>query len=113
MTIRTATRDDLPFLEEMLFEAFFWNPTPPRPPADEFLARPEIQALLAGWGRPGDRAVIAQQGETPIGAAWYRFWTEEDHTYGFVDAETPELGIGMYASHRSRGVGRALMRFDI
>ena len=110
MTIRTATRDDLPFLEEMLFEAFFWNPTTPRPPADEFLARPEIQALLAGWGCPGDRAVIAQQGETPIGAAWYRFWSDEDYTYGFVDVETPELGIGVHASHRSRGVGRALMR---
>ena len=110
MTIRTATWDELPFLEEMQFEAFFWNPNTPRPLADEFLARPEIQRLLAGWGRPGDRAVIAQEDETPIGAAWYRFWTDEDHTYGFVDAETPELGIGVHASHRSRGVGRALMR---
>ncbi len=110
MTIRTATWDELPFLEEMQFEAFFWNPNTPPPLADEFLARPEIQRLLAGWGRPGDRAVIAQEDETPIGAAWYRFWTDEDHTYGFVDAETPELGIGVHASHRSKGVGRALMR---
>jgi ribosomal protein S18 acetylase RimI-like enzyme len=109
MGIRSATRDDVSFLEEMLFEAFFWNPTEPRPPAAEFLARPEIQRLVGGWGRSGDRAVVAEERETPIGAAWYRFWTEEDHSYGFVDAETPELGIGLHASHRSTGVGRALM----
>ena len=110
MTIRTATSDDLPFLEAMQFEAFFWSLSTPRPPAGEFLARPEIQKFLAGWGRPGDRAVIAQEGTASIGAAWYRLWTDEDHSYGFVDAETPELGIGVEASHRSRGVGRALLR---
>ena len=110
MTIRPATPDDLPFLEAMEFEAFFWNPTTPRPPADEFLSKPEIQRLLAGWGRAGDRAVIAQEGQTPIGAAWYRLWTDADHSYGFVDAETPELGIGVDARHRSKGVGRALLR---
>lgn len=110
MTLRPATPDDLPFLEAMEFEAFFWNPDTPRPPAADFLSKPEIHRLLAGWGRAGDRAVVAQEGEMPIGAAWYRRWTDEDHSYGFVDAETPELGIGVAASHRSKGVGRALLR---
>lgn len=110
MTLRPATPDDVPLLEAMQFEAFFWNPTTPRPPADAFLARPEFHRLLAGWGRPGDYAVVAEQGETPIGAAWYRLWTDDDHSYGFVDAETPELGIGVRAGYRSKGVGRALMR---
>ena len=59
MTIRPATPDDLPFVKAMQFETFFWNPNTPRPPADAFLAKPEIQRILAGWGRPGDRAVIA------------------------------------------------------
>ena len=93
-------RDDIPFLEEMQFEVFFWNPNTPRPPADEFLARSEIQKLVAGWGRPGNHAVVAQEGETPIGAAWYRFRTEEDHTYGLVDADTPEAGRSCVRSSR-------------
>jgi GNAT superfamily N-acetyltransferase len=87
----------------------FWDPALPRPPADESLARPDVRRLLGGWGRVGDRAVIAEEGETPVGAAWYRSWTESDHTYGFVDAETPELGIAVQPSHRSRGVGRPLI----
>ncbi|MCZ6820435.1 MAG: GNAT family N-acetyltransferase [Calditrichaeota bacterium] len=42
------------------------------------------------------------------GSAWYRLWTHAEHSYGCVDSETPELGVGVCASHRSKGVGRAL-----
>lgn len=110
MKIRKGTKKDLPFLKEMLFEAFFWNPDLERPGYQEFLQHPEFGKLLSKWGRPGDRAVIAEDNEKPIGVAWYRFWTDENHSYGFVDSDTPELGIGVDASFRSRGVGRALLR---
>src|SRR5262245_11471038 len=108
MTILPATRSSLPFLKAMLFEAFFWDPAVPRPPVEEFLSEPEPRKLLASWGRPGDRALIAWEGGHPTGAAWYRSWTEENHSYGFVDAATPEIGIGVQAKHRSKGIGRAL-----
>ena len=110
MNIRPGNVDDLPFLEQMLFEAFFWNPSTPRFPMDDFLANPQFQKYLLDWGRLGDKAVIAEEGGQPIGAAWYRFWTEKDQTYGFVNAETPELGMAVHANHRSKGVGRALLR---
>ena len=70
----------------------------------------QFRKVLEDWGRPGDKALIAEEGETPIGAVWQRLWTEEDHSHGFVDGETPELGIAVRASHRSKGVGRALLR---
>ena len=54
--------------------------------------------------------MVAEQDSAPVGAAWYRFGTDDDHSYGFVDSATPELGIGVLASHRSKGVGRALLR---
>jgi hypothetical protein len=106
MKIRPGTYEGLPFLEQMLFEAFFWNPSQTRPELQEFMQHPEFRKLLSDWGRAGDKAVIAEEGETPIGAAWYRLWTGENHSYGFVDAETPELGMAMRASHRSKGVGQ-------
>jgi ribosomal protein S18 acetylase RimI-like enzyme len=110
MKIRDANADDLPFLEEMLFEAFFWNPDATRPSMQEFLEKDPFRSLLANWGRAGDCALIAVQDGLAVGAAWYRFWTDEVHSYGFVDADIPELGMGVRFGYRSRGVGRALLR---
>jgi ribosomal protein S18 acetylase RimI-like enzyme len=108
--MRQASADDLPFLQQMLFKAFLWNPDEARLEVGEFLRSTEFVKLLAGWGRPGDRGLIAEVGGIPVGAAWYRLWTETNHSYGFVDAATPELSIAVENSHRSMGVGRALMR---
>jgi ribosomal protein S18 acetylase RimI-like enzyme len=109
--IRSSDVLDLPFLEEMLFEAFFWKEGVARPRLSDFRQRPEFAMLFAGWGRPGDRALIAstEQGAAR-GAAWFRLWTPELHSYGFVRSEVPELGIGVVAAHRSKGIGRALLR---
>ncbi len=110
MKIRASTQKDLPFLEQMLFEAFFWNPNQARSEFQEFMQHSEFRKLLSDWGRARDKAVIAAEGETPIGAAWYRFWSEENYSYGFVDSETPELGMAVHANHRGKGAGRALLR---
>jgi ribosomal protein S18 acetylase RimI-like enzyme len=107
--IRRAEAASLPFLERMLFEAFFWDPEAARPAFDAFRSDPEFAKLLAGWGRRGDCAVIAEDRGEPIGAAWYRLWTPELHSYGFVDAETPELAIGIAPAHRSKRIGRSLL----
>lgn len=101
---------DQAFLEEMLLEAFFWNPGWVRPTLAEFRQHPEFTKLLADWGRPGDRGVVAEEQRRRIGAAWFRVWTPDVHSYGFVDARTPELGIAVASAYRSKGVGRILLR---
>src|SRR5262249_60412778 len=107
--LRPGTATDLPFLEEMLQEAFFWDPAAPRLCADEARRLPEFEKLPAGWRRPGDRALIAVDAADRIGAAWFRSWTPEPPSYGFVDASTPELAIAVAPAHRSRGIGRSLL----
>jgi ribosomal protein S18 acetylase RimI-like enzyme len=109
MEICRAGAESLTFLERMLFEAFFWAPRAERPAFAAFRSDPEFVKLLAGWGRRGDLAVLAEDGGTPIGAAWYRLWTPELHSYGFVDAATPELAIGVAPEHRSKRAGRRLL----
>jgi len=109
MKTRKGTIKDLSFLKEMLFEAFFWDPDMNRPDFDDFFQHPEFKKFLSGWGRSGDMAVIGEIDDKPVGAAWYRFWTEENHSYGFVDSETPELGIAVKNNFRSQGIGRALL----
>ena len=110
ITIRPGQIDDLYFLDQMLFEAFFWNPNNSRPKFSEFLNNPDFQKYLQDWGREGDTAVIAEAKGKPVGAAWYRFWSSDNHPHGFIDPTTPELGIAVGIGYRSRGVGRKLLQ---
>jgi ribosomal protein S18 acetylase RimI-like enzyme len=95
----------------MLYEAVCWRPNQQHPPIEEILAIPVLAKLLEGWGREGDTAVIAElEDGSPVGAAWYRFWTPENHSYGFVYTNTPELGIAVRKEARQRGIGTALLK---
>jgi GNAT superfamily N-acetyltransferase len=92
----------------MLGEAAVWRPDKPTPTADQVLADPRYSMYLAGWPRPGDYGLVAEQ-DAPIGAAWYRTYTEASHGYGFVAEDVPELSIAVIASRRHEGIGRRLL----
>jgi len=92
----------------MLVAAFFWRPDGPAGDVESVLARPEVAHYVTGWAKPGDLGVVAEDG-LPVGAAWLRLLPEDDRGYGFVDTETPELGIGVVATHRGRGIGSLLL----
>ena len=92
----------------MLGEAAVWRPDKPTPTADEVLADPRYALYLAGWPRQGDYGLVAEQ-DGPVGAAWYRTFTEASHGYGFVAEDVPELAIAVIASRRHEGIGRRLL----
>jgi ribosomal protein S18 acetylase RimI-like enzyme len=109
--LRRAGPHDLAFLRQMLYEAAYWRPGAERPALEEGLARVDLAKLLAGFGtRPGDTAIVAESPSGPVGAAWLRHWSDADHSYGFVAAAVPELGIGVRAEARRRGIGEMLLR---
>ena len=109
-SIRPANPDDIPFLREMLFEAAYWRPDQMRPPFEEGLSRPDLSDLLKDWGRAGDTGLIAvtEDGES-VGAAWYRFWWDGKHSYGYISSEIPELAIAVKAAFRRMGVGHQIV----
>ena len=105
---RPAGAEDVTFLATMLGEAAVWRPDKPTPSADEVLADPRYAMYLAGWPRPGDYGLVAEQDE-PLGAAWYRTYTEANHGHGFVAEDVPELSIAVVVSRRHEGIGRRLL----
>jgi ribosomal protein S18 acetylase RimI-like enzyme len=105
---RTAEVEDFAFLASMLGEAAVWRPDKLTPSGDQVLANPRYAMYLDGWPRHGDYGLIAEQ-DGPIGAAWYRNYTEVTRGHGFVADEVPELSIAVIASRRHEGIGRLLL----
>lgn len=89
--------------------AAFWRPDGPSGSVAEVRREPELAHYVAGWPRPGELGVIAEDGCQPVGAAWLRLMPESDPGYGFVDTATPELSMGVRPGWRGRGVGSELL----
>ena len=109
MEIRDLRGDETAFLRDMLFAALDWKPGRRLPPKFVVLRIPQAAIFHRGWGRPGDTALVAEEGGARLGLAWYRFFTDAEHGEGFVDEATPELAIAVVDGHRGRGVGTALL----
>jgi ribosomal protein S18 acetylase RimI-like enzyme len=105
---RPARTEDFTFLATMLGEAAVWRPDRPTPNAEQVMADPRYAMYLEGWPRHGDVALVAEH-DGPVGAAWYRTYTESDHGHGFVAEDVPELSIAVIASRRHEGIGRRLL----
>jgi GNAT superfamily N-acetyltransferase/DNA-binding transcriptional ArsR family regulator len=102
-----GTDRDLPVYKRILREAVSWRPGMRLPL--EIVDHPELARFHRGWGRPGDLAVVARAGETVVGGAFCRLFTEADHGDGFVDEQTPEIAIAVWEEHRGCGLGGRLL----
>jgi GNAT superfamily N-acetyltransferase len=107
--IRDASPDDLPFLREMLYTAALWRPDGDRPPLEFALAHPQLVIYHQGWGRSGDTGLVAEVDGEPVGAVFYRLFTQAEHGHGYMDDETPEIAIAVREGHRGQGIGAALL----
>ena len=104
--IRPATGADQEFISDMQYEAFFVPPGEPPFPRS-ILDEPHIVKYHVEFGaHRGDAGVIAETpDDRPVGAAWVRLV----EGYGFVSADTPELGIAVVEDVRGSGIGTALL----
>lgn len=109
LVIREAGNQDLVHIQWGLCTALAWNPDRELPPPDVMLEHAEAGRYHRGWGRPGDLGVIAEADGEVVGVAYFRLFTDEDHGYGYVDAETPEIAIAVRDGLRGGGVGSRLL----
>lgn len=96
------------FLTDMLYESIH---IPDNKPQKEVLINtPNLKKYHEDWGKRGDTALIAINANNhAIGAVWYRLFDESNKGYGFVNRNTPELGIAVREEARGMGVGTLLM----
>ncbi len=114
MFLRTSQHSDMSFMKEMLYEAVFWRPNPNKPSFEEGLAAPGVSNALVDWGkRDGDIAVIALVDSSPAGAAWYRFYTDDNFIRGYVEETIPALVIAVHSDYRRQGIGRKMIEWLI
>jgi ribosomal protein S18 acetylase RimI-like enzyme len=112
--LRASQHSDIPFLRKMLYEAVFWRASVNKPSFEEGLTYPDVSKSLADWGeRDGDAAVVATINSYPIGASWYRFWTDDNFINGYIDEITPVLVIGVQSDYRHQGIGEKMIEWLI
>jgi ribosomal protein S18 acetylase RimI-like enzyme len=102
--IREIENPEIPLLADFLYLAIF------QPPGDEILPKetiynPNIHIYINDFDKTDDCAVVAEQDDVVVGAAWTRIIPG----YGHIDNETPELAISVLPEYKGRGIGTSLL----
>ena len=104
--IRAIKKQEIPVLEDFLYEAIFVPEGVPAPPR-EIINQPELQVYIQDFGtKKDDRCLIAETDGRIIGAVWVRIMED----YGHIDSETPSFAIALYPAFRGKGIGTELMQ---
>lgn len=108
-TYRAAETGDADLISAMLMHAANWDPIRPALTPQQLAANPHLSHYADGWPQPGDLGVVVESAHgVGVGAAWLRYFTAADPSYGFVDERTPELSIGVDPDARGEGLGTGL-----
>ncbi|MEO7125833.1 MAG: GNAT family N-acetyltransferase [Nakamurella sp.] len=92
----------------MVVAAAFWRPDGSVGTRDDVLGAPELAHYVSGWPKTGGLGMVAEADQL-VGAAWLRHFIVEDPGYGFIDAATPEVSLGVMCQWRGQGIGRRLL----
>lgn len=107
MQIRQMKKDEHAFFMDMLYESVYILSD--KPSKEALLSSDGMKKYHENWGRSGDEVLVAEEDGELLGAVWYRQFTKDNPGYGFVSADFPEIGMGVKASARGKGIGRKLL----
>ena len=110
-SIRRLAPSDQQFLWDMLYQSLHVPAGGQLFPRD-VINEPELAKYVRDWGRAGDLGYVAvdESSGKAVGAAWLRLLTADESGYGYVNDETPEIGMAVLSEYRGRGIGSELLR---
>lgn len=104
--IREIRPQEIPLLEDFLYEAVF-IPEGVAPPPKTIVKNEDLQVYVRDFGLlPDDKCLVAEADTKIVGAVWCRIMND----YGHIDGDTPSLAISLYKEYRNQGIGTELLR---
>ena len=104
--IREIMPQEIPLLEDFLYEAVF-IPEGVAPPPKTIVKNEDLQVYVRDFGLlPDDKCLVAEADTKIVGAVWCRIMND----YGHIDGDTPSLAISLYKEYRNQGIGTELLR---
>ena len=103
--IREIRPEEIPVLDDFLYEAIFIPEGVPAPPRS-IIDHEDLQVYVRDFGKKADdRCLVAEVDGKIVGAAWTRVMDD----YGHIDDRTPSLAISLYKEYRGQGIGSELL----
>ncbi len=103
--IRRIRPEEIPVLNDFLYEAIFVPEGMPAPPRS-ITESGDLQVYVRDFGKEtDDRCLVAEVEGEIVGAVWTRIMDD----YGHIDGRTPSLAISLYKGYRGRGIGTLLL----
>ena len=104
--IRDIRPDEIPVLDDFLYEAIFIPEGVPAP-SSSIIENEDLQVYVRDFGRKTDDCcLVAEVDGKIVGAVWTRIMED----YGHIDDQTPSLAISLYKEYRGQGIGTQLLR---
>ena len=104
--IREIRSEEIPLLNDFLYEAIFISEGVPVPPRS-IIENEDLQVYVRDFGKKADdRCLVAEVEGKVIGAVWTRVMND----YGHIADGIPSLAISIYKDYRHKGIGTDLLR---
>ena len=104
--IREIRTEEIPLLNDFLYEAIFIPEGVPAPPRS-ILENEDLQVYVRDFGRKADdRCLVAEIDGRIVGAVWTRIMND----FGHIADDTPSLAISLYKDYRNQGIGTELLQ---
>lgn len=103
---RQIRTDEIPLLDEFLYEAIF-IPDGFSAPPKSIIENEDLQVYVRDFGNQrDDRCLVAECDGKIVGAVWTRVMND----YGHIADGIPSLAMSLYKEYRNKGIGTELLK---